>query len=59
SGRVLQKIGMRKEGTLRQHVIKWGEPLDVDFYGMVRNDWQPYSYRNASIGFSSDARAAG
>jgi RimJ/RimL family protein N-acetyltransferase len=39
SGRVLQKIGMRREGTLRQHVIKWGEPLDVDFYGIVRADW--------------------
>jgi ribosomal-protein-alanine N-acetyltransferase len=41
SGRVLHKIGMRREGTLRQHFIKWGEPLDVEFYGIVRADWPP------------------
>ena len=39
SGRVLQKIGMRFEGTLRQHVKKWGEHLDVHHYGILREDW--------------------
>jgi [ribosomal protein S5]-alanine N-acetyltransferase len=39
SGRVMQKIGMRHEGTLRQHVVKWDERLDVETYGIVREDW--------------------
>lgn len=39
SGRVLQKIGMRREGTLRQHLVKWGEHVDVDYYGVVREEW--------------------
>jgi RimJ/RimL family protein N-acetyltransferase len=36
SGRVMQKIGMRHEGTLRRHIIKWGEVIDVEWYGIVR-----------------------
>ena len=39
SGRVLQKIGMHREGTMRQHLVKWGEHVDVDYYGIVREDW--------------------
>lgn len=38
SGRVLQKIGMRHEGTLRQHVKKWGEYIDLECYGILRSD---------------------
>ncbi|MDQ3281031.1 MAG: GNAT family N-acetyltransferase [Acidobacteriota bacterium] len=38
SGRVLQKIGMQREGFLRQHQYKWGEYLDVVFYGLLRED---------------------
>ena len=40
SGRVMQKIGMRHEGTLRQHVLKWDKFEDVEFYGILRSD--PY-----------------
>ena len=39
SGRVLQKIGMRHEGSLRKHIVKWGEPIDVELYGIVREEW--------------------
>ena len=39
SARVLQKVGMRYEGTLRQHVKKWDEYVDVDSYGILRGDW--------------------
>jgi RimJ/RimL family protein N-acetyltransferase len=38
SGRVLTKAGMRFEGTLRQHVIKWDRPEDVAVYGILRTD---------------------
>jgi ribosomal-protein-alanine N-acetyltransferase len=36
SARVLRKIGMRHEGSLRAHILKWGEFLDLEMYGMVR-----------------------
>jgi RimJ/RimL family protein N-acetyltransferase len=38
SARVLEKIGLTCEGTLRQHFKKWGEFVDVDFYAIVRAD---------------------
>jgi [ribosomal protein S5]-alanine N-acetyltransferase len=40
SGRVLQKIGMTHEGCLRQHILKWGEYLDVEQYGILRTEWK-------------------
>ena len=39
SGRVLEKIGMRREGCLRQHVTKWGEFIDLVAYGMLEADF--------------------
>jgi [ribosomal protein S5]-alanine N-acetyltransferase len=38
SGGVLKKIGMRHEGCMRAHVLKWGEFLDLEMYGMVASD---------------------
>jgi ribosomal-protein-alanine N-acetyltransferase len=40
SGRVMQKLGMRHEGHLRQHVMKWGEAVDIEVYGIVREEWK-------------------
>lgn len=40
SGRVLQKIGMRHEGTQRQVFRKWGEFLDAEQYAILRSDWE-------------------
>lgn len=39
SGRVMQKLGMSYEGTLRKHIKKWGEFHDAVCYGMVASDW--------------------
>ena len=39
SGRVMQKVGMRHEGRLRQHVKKWGEFFDVEAYGILRSEF--------------------
>ncbi len=39
SGRVLQKIGMKHEGTLRQHVEKWGKFEDMEAYGILRSEY--------------------
>jgi [ribosomal protein S5]-alanine N-acetyltransferase len=38
SARVLGKIGMRHEGRQRGHILKWGEFLDIEMYGMVASD---------------------
>lgn len=39
SGRVLAKIGMRHEGTLRQHLRKWDAFVDLEMYGVLREEW--------------------
>lgn len=38
SARVLRKIGMRHEGSVRGHILKWGEFLDLEMYGMLASD---------------------
>lgn len=40
SGRVLQKLGMRHEGSSPQHVMKWGIFEDVELYGILRSGWR-------------------
>ncbi|MFD1957387.1 GNAT family N-acetyltransferase [Paenibacillus thailandensis] len=39
SSRVMEKVGMRYEGTFRQHVLKWGEYEDVAYYGLLREQF--------------------
>lgn len=39
SGKVLQKLGMKHEGTMRQHQRKWGEYLDIEVYGLLKAEW--------------------
>ncbi|MGH2600843.1 MAG: GNAT family N-acetyltransferase [bacterium] len=41
SGRVMVKAGMRFEGILREHVIKWDRPEDLAAYSILRADYQP------------------
>ena len=38
SAKVLRKIGMHHEGRQRGHILKWGEFLDIEMYGMVASD---------------------
>ncbi|HYC60995.1 MAG TPA: GNAT family protein [Thermoanaerobaculia bacterium] len=38
SGRVLQKARMQYEGTLRRHLVKWDERIDLAFYGSLREE---------------------
>lgn len=40
SGRVLQKIGMRHEGSLRQHLKKWDEYVDLECYAILRAEFK-------------------
>ena len=39
SSRVMIKNGMKYEGTLRKHVKKWDEFVDVVYYGILREEW--------------------
>lgn len=39
SGRVLQKLGMKYEGRLRQHVKKWDEFRDLEIYSLLAGEW--------------------
>jgi [ribosomal protein S5]-alanine N-acetyltransferase len=39
SGRVLARIGMKREGVLRQRVKKWGVFEDVVVMAILRNEW--------------------
>ena len=38
SGNVLRKIGMKYEGRMRQHVLKWGEFIDLELYSILREE---------------------
>ncbi len=40
SGRVLQKVGMRQEGVLRQHIVKWDKAHDSVACGMLASEHQ-------------------
>ncbi|HET7040124.1 MAG TPA: GNAT family N-acetyltransferase [Gemmatimonadales bacterium] len=42
SGRVMEKVGMRREGVWRQHIRREGGPLeDAVVYGILRSEWRP------------------
>ncbi|MBN2385325.1 GNAT family N-acetyltransferase [bacterium] len=39
SGRILQKIGLKHEGCLRQHFRKGERFEDLEIYGALKNEW--------------------
>jgi RimJ/RimL family protein N-acetyltransferase len=39
--RVLEKVGMTREGLLRANRYTRGEPVDEVWYGLLRKAWQP------------------
>jgi RimJ/RimL family protein N-acetyltransferase len=43
SARVLEKLGFRREGTLREDCIVNGEVSDSWVYGLIRREWRPSS----------------
>jgi [ribosomal protein S5]-alanine N-acetyltransferase len=40
SGRILKKLGMRHEGCQREHFRKWDQFVDLELYGILREEWQ-------------------
>lgn len=41
SGAVLRNVGMRHEGTLRGHVLKWGVLEDLEVWGVLEDELPP------------------
>jgi [ribosomal protein S5]-alanine N-acetyltransferase len=39
SGKVMKKLGMKKEGLFKEHVIKWDKYEDVVIYGILKDEW--------------------
>jgi ribosomal-protein-alanine N-acetyltransferase len=39
SGKVMQKIGMKPEGCLRQHIKKWDKYEDLQHYGILKSEY--------------------
>lgn len=40
SGKVMKKIGMKKEGVLRQNIKKWDEFVDTPIYSILREEFE-------------------
>ncbi|WP_341278032.1 GNAT family protein [Paenibacillus sp. FSL H8-0537] len=39
SSSVMKKVGMKYEGTFLQHYLKWDNYEDIDYYGLLREDY--------------------
>jgi RimJ/RimL family protein N-acetyltransferase len=37
----MQKLGMKKEGEFRRHVLRWGQPQDLVYYGILSTEFRP------------------
>ena len=49
SRRVLQNLGFREEGLLREHYVIQNQPVDEVLYGLLRREWKSHP-RNARPG---------
>ena len=48
SGQVMEKLGMTREGFLRQHAKKWDNYVDLVEYGLLRQDWMVIREQSAA-----------
>lgn len=48
SGRVMQKIGMKYEGTLRQSLFRWGKFEDAAMYSMLQEEHGAFAPADSS-----------
>ena len=46
SRRVAEKSGFKHEGTLRHCLISRGKPVDMEIYGLTREDWEAQTTSN-------------
>ena len=40
SGKVLEKAGLRYEGTLKEDILRWDKYEDVYVYGVLKRDYK-------------------
>ena len=40
SWRIMEKLGMAHEGTLKQHMVRWEKYFDVAYYGILKGDYR-------------------
>lgn len=40
SSRIMEKIGLRYEGTLKQHVARFGKYYDLAYYGLLKKEFE-------------------
>lgn len=40
SGKVMEKLGMQHEGTLRKDIKKWGKFEDIKIFGILKSEYQ-------------------
>lgn len=40
SWRVMEKIGLKYEGTLKQHVARFGNYYDLAYYGLLKDEYE-------------------
>lgn len=50
SGRVMAKNGMKWEGCLRQHLKRRGRFEDLDYYGILREEWLAFQNHRPDAG---------
>ena len=55
SGRVQEKIGMKKEGYSPWGIFRFGEPRDLVLYGIIRPDWEQFHQKEGAGCLSSKA----
>lgn len=55
SARVMEKVGMRFEGTLRQYVFTKGAFRDLELRALLRAEWVPSVRDSLAIGLAGDA----
>jgi RimJ/RimL family protein N-acetyltransferase len=50
SRRLLERIGFKKEGFLREHYLINGKPENEILYGLLRSEWKPARGRRPAKG---------
>jgi len=53
SGRLLQRLGFRREGLLRERWVTKGAPADVEVYGLLRDEWLAHGAMRGQVDVSS------
>jgi RimJ/RimL family protein N-acetyltransferase len=48
--RVVEKLGMTREGVLRRHIKRHEVRIDDVYYGVLREEWDATNAKEAGLG---------